>query len=245
MLAPVSHNMSEYRAFFKNVSDLTASEREDMASLYLRYFDGSDDARVKADLEAKTEVLLVLYKDVLIGFTTLQLYDIQWQERPVQIVYSGDTIVDQAHWGQQALAFAWIDRLGQLHRARPDIPMYWFVIVKGHRTYKFLPTFGKSFYPHWEIDRSDLKPLLDHLALQKFGEYYSAETGLISFPESRGHLKAELALPTDEEKKKDVVRFFMQRNPGYVFGHELACLCEISEQNMKPLTKRIFNKGAQ
>lgn len=237
--------MGEYRKLFKPIEDVTEDERKEIAGLYLSYFDGSDETQVIADLENKTEILLVYYGARLIGFTTLQLYDFEWNAATIQIIYSGDTVVHRDHWGQQALAFAWITNLGKLMRARPDIPLYWFVILKGHRTYKFLPAFGKSFYPHWSIDRSDLKPLVDALATAKFGSDYYPESGLIKFAESKGHLNPEVAYPTEQEKNKASVKFFLERNPGYIKGHELVCLCEISEENMKPLTRRIaFRTGA-
>lgn len=234
--------MVKYQTLFKRVAEITENDRKDIAGLYLSYYDGSDEERVTGDLAEKTEVLLLYYEESLVGFTTLQLYDFEWQGSVVQIIYSGDTVVHHAHWGQQALAFAWIENLGKLKRERPDVPLYWFVILKGHRTYKFLPAFGKSFYPHWSIDRSDLKPLADALAMEKFGDTYSPDTGLVTFAESRGHLSAEFAYPSENEKQKEAVRFFLEKNPGYALGHELVCLCEISEENMRPLTKRIFKR---
>lgn len=235
--------MSDYQTLFKKIEDLTESDRKQITELYLTYFDGSSEEQVISDLEKKTEILLVYFEDALVGFSTLELYDFEWENSLIQILYSGDTIVDQAHWGQQALAFAWIANLGKLKRDRPDIPLYWFVILKGHRTFKFLPAFGKSFYPHWSIDRSDLKPLVDALAVQKFGSDYNPETGIVEFAESRGHLNPDIAHPTESEKTRDSVRFFLEKNPNYLRGHELVCLCEISEQNMKPLTKRIFRRS--
>jgi len=234
--------MKDYEAVFKPVAEITENERSEIARLYLSYYDGSDEEQVFADLENKTQVLVLYCEKSLVGFTTLQLYDFEWQGLLVQIIYSGDTVVHHAHWGQQALAFAWIENLGKLKRDRPDVPLYWFVILKGHRTYKFLPAFGKSFYPHWSIDRSDLKPLADALALEKFGSAYSPRTGIVKFAESRGHLSYEFACPSESEKQKEAVRFFLEINPGYVLGHELVCLCEISEDNMRPLTKRIFRR---
>lgn len=234
--------MGEYKAVFKQVAEITANERSELVELYLSYYDGSDEQRVINDLAEKTEVLLLYCEQSLVGFTTLQLYDFEWQGSVVRIIYSGDTVVHHAHWGQQALAFAWIENLGKLKLARPEVPLYWFVILKGHRTYKFLPAFGKSFYPHWSIDRSDLKPLADALAIDKFGSAYSPHTGIVKFAESKGHLSSEFAYPSEREKGKDAVRFFLERNPGYVHGHELVCLCEISEENMRPLTKRIFKR---
>lgn len=236
--------MADYKTLFKKIGDLTEADHRQITELYLSYFDGSSEERVLSDLKNKTEILLVYAQESLVGFTSLQLYDVHWDGSPIQVIYSGDTIVDRAHWGQQALAFAWIAHLGELKRARPQVPLYWFVILKGHRTYRFLPAFSKSFYPHWSIDRSDLKPLVDALARQKFGGDYNPDTGVVEFAESRGHLKPDLAYPTEFEQSRDSVRFFLKRNPNYLRGHELVCLCEISEQNMKPLTKRIFRRSS-
>jgi hypothetical protein len=235
--------MAEYKAQHKKISGLTEKERRSLASLYLAYYSGTSEARFINDLNDKTEILLVYCDDVLVGFTTLQLYERKWNKHPVRIVYSGDTVVEQAHWGQQTLAFSWIARMGEIRREQPDIPLYWLLIVKGHRTFKYLPTFGKSFYPHWSIDRSDLKPLADFLAQDKFGANYNLTTGVVEFPVSHGQLRDDIAWPTDEQASLPAVKFFLERNPQFAQGHELVCLCEIEEANMKPMTKRIFNKG--
>ena len=87
--------------------------------------------------------------------------------------------------------------------------------------------------------------MVDDLAKMRFGPDYNPASGIVEFAQSKGHLKADIALPTEEEMSKDSVRFFLERNPNYIHGHELVCLCEISEQNMKPLTRRIFRKGLQ
>jgi len=133
--------------------------------------------------------------------------------------------------------------MGELHRQAPAVPLYWFLIVKGHRTYKYLPAFARSFYPHWSEDRCDLKFLADDLAQKKFGRHYNPASGVVEFAESRGHLKPDIALPDHNEQSKNAVRFFLKCNPNYFRGHELVCLCEIGEHNLKPLTRRIFLKG--
>jgi hypothetical protein len=242
-LRGVTRDDDTYSARFASVSSLEPDIRAQMARLYLASYDGSSHAIFFADLAAKDEVLLLYAADELIGFTTLRTFDYQWEGRTVRVVYSGDTIVERAHWGQQALAFAWISRMGAIKRERPDTPLFWMLLVKGHRTFRYLPVFGKSFYPHWSIDRSDLKPLTDALAKEMFASDYNPATGVVEFAESRGHLKPHLALPTAGELERDGVRFFLERNPGFQRGHELVCLCEVEEHNMKPLTLRLFGKG--
>lgn len=234
-----------YQAHFESVAQLSDSTRQAMAALYLRYYDGSSEVLFQSDLNRKTETLLIYSGGRLIGFTSQEVYYSNWRGQQIRVIYSGDTVVDQAHWGQQALAFSWIERAGQLKRERPDIPLYWFLIVKGHRTYRYLPAFSYNFHPHWSQDSGDLKFLADALAVEKFGADYNPDKGVVAFAESRGHLKEAYAHPTADERSKRAVDFFMRRNPGYLRGHEMVCLCELSEQNLKPLTRRIFRRGCQ
>jgi hypothetical protein len=236
--------MREYTASVRPVAHLGEAERRAMVDLYLAHYDGSSESTVLEDLSAKTEALLLHHRGVLVGFSTLELYERDWTKGRLRVVYSGDTVVARAHWGQQALAFRWIARMGELHRERPDLPVYWLLIVKGHRTFKFLPAFGKSFFPHWSIDRSDLRPLAEALAREKFGATYNEATGCIEPPRSRGHMKPEIAHASPQERGKPAVRFFLERNPRYLEGHELLCLCEIHEANMRPMARRVFVRNA-
>ncbi|MEN8180069.1 MAG: hypothetical protein ABFS39_15815, partial [Pseudomonadota bacterium] len=226
------------------IPNLEESILNAMSDIYLAHYDSSDAALFRNDLAGKSEALLVYKNQVLVGFTLYELYQRNWQGRPINIIYSGDTVVDRAHWGQQALAFSWIARAGQIKRQEPDTPLYWFLIVKGHRTYRYLPTFSRSFHPHWSKQHADLKQLADWLAAKKFGNAYDPFSGVIRFTQSRGHLKTAYAHPTDRELNKDSVRFFLQRNPGYLAGHELVCLCELSKANLKPLARRLFSGNA-
>ncbi|MEA2164434.1 MAG: hypothetical protein QOK37_2561 [Thermoanaerobaculia bacterium] len=231
-----------YSTVFASVSDLDDAARFEMARLYLDNYDGSSETLFLSDLARKDEALLVYSGQQLAGFTTLKIFEREWRSQTVRVVYSGDTVVDRAHWGQQALAFDWISRMGALKRDRPDLPLYWFLLVKGHRTYRYLPLFAKSFHPHWGVERSDLKPLADALASEMFSDDYNPSTGVVEFDHSRGHLKSDIALPSPSDLDRQEVRFFLQRNPGYQRGHELVCLCEMELHNMKPLTLKLFQK---
>ncbi len=235
--------MSAYTTRISQPAELTEREFQIMTELYLAHYDGSNAALFIADLQGKDEVLLIIYNGILVGFTTMQYYEREWDGRQVRIVYSGDTVVERQHWGQQALSVRWITRMGEVCRENPDQPLYWFLIVKGHRTYRYLPAFAKSFWPHWSVDRSDLKPLADVLAAEKFGPDYNSTTGVVEFIASKGHLKEAIARPSERERNKEAVYFFLQRNPGYIRGHELVCLCELVEENMQPLTARIFRRA--
>jgi hypothetical protein len=231
-----------YSTSLEPVRALDDATRRRMASLYLANYEASSEALFFDDLSRKDEVLLLRSGDEIVGFTTVRVFDRAWRGRRIRVVYSGDTIVDRAHWGQQALSFAWIVRMGALKREAPEVPLYWLLLVKGHRTFRYLPVFGKSFHPHWSDDRSDLRELADSLASEMFPDDYNPATGVVEFDQSRGQLVPEIAQPTPAELDREGVRFFLERNPGFERGHELVCVCEVEEHNMKPLTLRLFRK---
>jgi hypothetical protein len=237
-------DQSVYSTCFVPVSALGDALESQLANLYLASYDSSSEGLFLHDLSSKDEVLLLRAGAELVGFTTLRVFEREWRGERVLVVYSGDTVVERAHWGQQALAFAWIARMGAIKREHPRTPLYWLLLVKGHRTFRYLPVFGKSFYPHWSVDRSDLKPLADALASELFPQDYNPATGVVEFERSRGQLKPLIAHPTPEELDREGVRFFLEHNPGFPRGHELVCVCEVEEHNMKPLTLRLFRKGA-
>ena len=227
-----------YEVLFKVIERLTSEDLAHITALYLEYYDGSSEEQVVEDLQSKSEILLLLYDGRLVGFTTYELYDVVYISERRRVIYSGDTVVAQAHWGQQHLAMAWAKRLGEFYRALDGVPFYWFLIVKGHRTFRYMPAFVHSFYPHWSYRRDDLKAFVDYLARDKFAQAYDEELGIIHFPTSQGELKSDYATASPRELKHPAVAFFLERNPNYSQGDELVCICEIKEQNFKPLTKR-------
>ena len=85
---------------------LSKKQLDSMANLYLTYYDGSNKSLVLSDLMKKTHALLLYFKKTLVGFTTFEVYGREWRNNPITIIYSGDTIVQKDHWGQQALAYA-------------------------------------------------------------------------------------------------------------------------------------------
>lgn len=232
--------MPSYSATFQPLPALSPADIKEMLALYESLYVLPDRAIFRADLAAKDEVLLLRRGQELVGFTTLHLYEFAFQGLPRRIVFSGDTVVHRDHWGQQALAAAWIRRMGRLHRRAPELPLYWFLVVKGHRTFRYLPAFCTRFHPHWELATAELKALADALALEHFGADYNPAAGVVRYRESRGHLSPAVAHPTPEELRLPAVKFFLEKNPGYLQGHELVCLFEFREEAMRAFTRRLF-----
>ena len=107
-----------------DASALVERERREMFSLYARYYDGTSWARFSRDLADKDRVLL-LRDDAgsLQGFSTMALYERMFEGRPLRVLFSGDTVVDESHWGQQVLGYQdahrWLGRGGKNTQRRP------------------------------------------------------------------------------------------------------------------------------
>ncbi|MBK5142960.1 hypothetical protein I2494_04375 [Budviciaceae bacterium BWR-B9] len=217
-----------YVAYFQKINTLSVSTRQRMAAIYFQCYAGSDIKRFLLDLESKDEVLMLEHNQELVGFSSLQFYPYHHS----MIVYSGDTIVMPEHWQQQVLHKAWIQRMGLFKQQHPGLPLYWFLLVKGYRTYKYLVVFAREFYPHWQIPQPELKQLADRLAEQKFGQLYNAQRGVVECPPDYGFLAQKLAIIPPASLAKPDARFFLEKNPHYAAGHELVCLCEIRVDNL-------------
>lgn len=225
------------------VHSLPDVERDEMWALYQRFYAGTNRALFDGDLQAKDSLLLLRDPErCLQGFSTLAVGFAEHEGRVIRYVFSGDTIVDRAHWGSQSLAFTWLRYVGDIKRERPELPLYWFLIVKGHRTYRYLPTFARTFWPTWTAPTPPATAdLMARLARERFGAAYDLVSGVVRYPESRGHLVPELAEANDREAEREDVRFFLAKNPGYRSGDELVCLCELDSANLRPLARRIFD----
>lgn len=232
--------------YIANVSDIAKGSMNEMYHLYSQYYDCTNQVTFRKDLKDKNKALIITHHDQIVGFSTILQYQTQFKGKHLQIIYSGDTIMKQQYWGNPILAFAWLKFAGTAKAEYPTLPLYWFIIVKGHRTYRYLPVFSKQYFPnhHCTTPRFE-QDLIDQLAHEKFGSYYNKDKGIIHYNISQGQLKTSYAAIPENLMRRKEIAFFYERNPGYTEGDELVCLCELDTQNLKPLAKRIFLEGYQ
>lgn len=213
-----------------------------MFRLYRDYYDATDPDIFRADLNEKDYVVLLL-DDVgeVRGFSTLAILLFEFDGQAMRALFSGDTIIHHLYWGEQSLALAWCRLAGAIKAMAPTQPLYWFLISKGDRTYRYLPLFSKQFFPTRQAETpAHYKALMDFLAYQKFGGAYDAERGVVRFPSPRGHLRAEWTRENSADCNKPDVRYFLQKNPGYHQGDELVCLTELALDNLRSHARRAF-----
>lgn len=239
--------MAKLTANIRNCGSLAETEVASMYQLFSGYYECTSPALFEADLAEKTHVIVLHSETKLCGFSTLSLLESNQHDKlPTQcrVLFSGDTIIHHDHWGEQALALAFCNFAGQVKAQQPKIPLYWFLISKGYRTYRYLHLFSKVYWPSFRNEpMPELQHLLDTLASKKFGDCYDAATGLIRFPQSRGHLRTNWADIRDNMLERPEVKFFLQSNPRYTEGEELACITTLEKGNLRSIARRAFVDG--
>jgi hypothetical protein len=217
---------------------VSAPARDAMYALLASHFEGVTRAQFEGDLQAKSHALLLRDgSGRLTGFSTLLLRETHCDGSPIDVLYSGDTVVDPAAWRSPALPREWIAAVNGLRRH--DRPLHWLLITSGFRTYRLLSTFWREFHPRFDAPMPDgVRQLRDQLAIANYGAAYDPSTGLVRFTAPQ-ILRPHLAGVPDARRIDPHVEFFDRINPGHARGDELACLCRIDEANLTRAGRRM------
>lgn len=208
---------------------------ETMYRLFASAYQGTDRARFELDLAEKQYV--VMLRDAtsreLKGFSTVNVSDAAGARgRRATLVFSGDTVIDPAYWGQKQLQREFSRLLVRLKLRRPWRPLYWFLISKGYKTYLLVMNHCPVAIPRHDRDDPMLVDIRDRAAMARFGERFDAATGVIANVDEHGHeherVRDGLAPVSAELLRGDAhIRHFVACNPHHERGDELACLAEI------------------
>ena len=215
--------------------ELSPTDRSRMGSLMADCFTRFDSGRFERDLAEKPwTILLRAASGEIMGFSTLDIMETRVAGRDVRAVYSGDTIIDLRHRATTALPRAFLRFLARHTGAgRDEAEWFWFYVCKGFRTYRFLPVFYRSFFPQPGVATPAFEQqVMDHLARTRFSNTYDPDAGVVRVPGDYA-LREGVGDVTDERIRDPFVRFFAERNPGWIQGDELVCLVSLDRANLR------------
>jgi hypothetical protein len=221
------------------VSRLTASLVDRLYVLQVRCYDGVDPSRFHADLFEKQWIILLRDGEggEVMGFSTQRTLEAVVHGRAVQVLFSGDTVIDPGCWGEQVLVRTFCRLIGRL-QALGERPLYWFLISKGHRTYLYLPTFFHDFWPRHDRATPPFEAeLVRVLGESRYPGEFDPERGVIRPRGPHDRLKEELD-GSARRGRNPHVAFFLERNPGHREGDELVCVADLSPENLRPIVRR-------
>jgi hypothetical protein len=221
-------------------AELSAAQKTEMFQLLSRHFDGVSAGQFARDLAEKNLALLLQRGENLVGFSTLLSYTTAFENEPISVIYSGDTIVSPEAWGTMALPRAWVAGVEALRAALPPGRCFWLLLTSGFRTYRFLPVFWREFFPRFDAETpQEIKRLLPTLARERFGSQFDFAAGVVRF-NSPQRLRGGLTEVPSSRESDPHIAFFLNSNPGWTSGDELVCLTELKPENLTLAGRRMM-----
>jgi len=223
---------------------LSTHERDAMHRLLDAHFEGVDRERFELDLEEKNWALLLRREDgSLAGFSTILFRRAVVEGSAINLVCSGDTIVDRDAWGSSALPRSWIQAVYWIHGQDGALPLWWLLLTSGFRTYRFLPLFWREFHPRFDAPMPEQARRWRHLlAREQYGSAYDPEGGVVRLSKPQ-RLREGLGEITPERLSDPHVAFFLRANPGHTAGDELVALTSLDRTNLTRAGRRMVESG--
>ncbi len=222
--------------------ELDAEARAALYAILEESFSATTRESFERDLDEKDWVLLLEERESgrPAGFSTQKRLALTVGGEPLVALFSGDTIVRRQFRSEPTLARAWARLAFDLAEAERPRRTFWFLISSGYKTYRFLPVFFRCFHPRREVPTPpEARRILDAFARARYPREYDAERGVVRF-EAPTPLRAGVAEVTAQRLADPDVAFFAQANPGHAAGDELACLAEITPENLTRAGRRML-----
>lgn len=223
-------------------SELSSNDLDEMFALMSRHYDNALREAFLKDLAEKQWIIELRDEmtGALRGFSTQRLMNSFIDGRETTALFSGDTIIDRECWGSPLLAIAWGQLAVRIIEANPTQELYWFLICKGFRTYRFLSVFFDEFFPRWDRETPECaQRVLNAFAQEKFGQQYDLQRGILTATDATYRVRPEI--DTLSENRRDPhVAFFLDRNPGYQQGDELCCIARLTLSNFSKAARRLM-----
>ena len=197
--------------------------------LFQIYYQDVTWERFTADLAEKTHLLV--FEDIrargavrLVGFTTILL----GTEIGDTSIFSGDTVIHEDFWGGKVLQKSFSKFLVRTKLRNPHRRVYWMLMSKGYKTYLLMRhNFPRSYPNAITPTPASAESFKNTFYGAKFGSAFDPGSSRIHFPEPHGSVRGTIADADATARENSEVRFFLERNPRYAEGDELACIAEI------------------
>ncbi len=219
----------------------------DFFSIYETYFENVSFPVFVDHIGHKDKVIVLRDKEekLVRGFSTFKVLDQLIDGKKIYGIFSGDTIIHKDYWGEQELVRSFCYLSGQVaSQMEVGEKLYWLLISKGYKTYRYLPVFTENYYPSYKSPWPEYeKKVMLSFYKELYPDEFDSNTGLLTFKNKIGNLRPGVGDADDIRVQDPDIAFFVNANPDHMTGTELCCLAELSELNMKSVAKIFFMRG--
>ena len=226
---------------------LTLRERDTTLALMSAHFDCVVPDRFFGDLDAKDSVVAMFDREngALCGFSTIGTLEVPANGTRVRAVYSGDTVIDPAYWGENAwIGVATKRNFALADQVAPE-PAYWLLLTATHRSYRLMAGMFREYYPRPDQPTPpEVQADMDALARAKFPAEYESSRGVITLS-SATPVRPERFHPAAESRDDAEVRYLARANPGYRNGDFLVCVTLLERADLTAPGRRLLGEPSR
>ena len=216
---------------------LTASVKAAMLELIQENYLGVKRKDFYRDLSQEDYVILLRKDQQLCGFSTFRLFRHEYSGEQVLVAFSGDTIICKENRNSRILPISFGVLMNSIE-SEYDMPLFWMLISKGFRTYRFLPVYFEEFFPVFDRETPAYeKGLIESLSERLFDKRFCPESGVVA---GCGQTVKNILEDKEviERRSDPHINFFNCQNPGWINGDELVCLVRYRQSNLNPFIAR-------
>lgn len=225
------HIKNRLSARFYAIKHVSVPQLLEMHALFVQYYNNADFETFATDMGNKTGVFILEDKSTkcIAGFSTWTEVDVARNGENALGIFSGDTVVDKAYWGNKELHKSFAKKLFATKLKNPSRPVFWLLISKGYKTYLLLTNNFQNFYPDHQSHNAKLESIVDEYCTQLYPTAYCQKSRLLDFGDEYQNLKEGVAGITVEMKDQNSnIRHFEKLNPTWDKGTELPCAGEVT-----------------
>lgn len=214
-------------------SQLSEKQVQNIIELAAEAFSGDFEASIRKDLSSGMEIITVYRAEELLAFHTFKFLDFEVDGTKYRGVYDGDLITKKNKPKIASLLFTEILKVYHKEQQRCGLRLFDLLPLAGTQMYSCLDDLYRKYYPNPYYETPDYeKQVLDALASEIFGRNYDSVRGLISYSNNKYALKTVQPDSNAPKKETPSSLFYLKLNPGFEDGTDLACLAEVSRENI-------------
>jgi hypothetical protein len=208
-------------------------------------FEGNFEEEIMKQINnSNTKIIYAKMDSTIIGFHFFSVLDSRIYPESVKGIFAGDLAVDIDN--PKAANFLISSVIKEIFKSYIDpynLKWFWFYPIASYCLFKYLFNCHINFYPNPSGVFPDYeKSILDDFASQCFNEYYDPKTLLISYPHPYWVVE-KMDFFTERDLRDPRFHFYKKMNPYSAVGKDLACITELSKDNLSQLSLRLLTNS--